>query len=266
MNKNEEFRPIRRLTVAPQAPVDRVSSSRRSLLAMGVQKSSEVGTDSDITVVEGSLSLMTFSPKAHHRARKVLTILCRSILQFLQPASFIPCSKWLALPSGRSDYPSLGNRVTGTLFGNRKGHVHFAVQEDPRAQPVLLLELSTPTNSLVKEMASGLVRIALECERSQNRGKLFLEPVWTMYCNGRKAGYAIKRSCSETDVQILSIVQAVSMGAGVLPMDEGGPDCELMYMRARFERVVGSKDSEAFYMMNPDGTGGPELSIFLLRI
>ncbi|CAI0552624.1 unnamed protein product [Linum tenue] len=39
-----------------------------------------------------------------------------------------------------------------------------------------------------------------------------------------------------------------------------------MYMRARFERVVGSKDSEAFYMMNPeDGSGGPELSLYLLR-
>jgi uncharacterized protein (TIGR01570 family) len=45
----------------------------------------------------------------------------------------------------------------------------------------------------------------------------------------------------------------------------GGSEGELMYMRARFERVVGSRDSEAFYMLNPDGNGGPELSIFLLR-
>jgi uncharacterized protein (TIGR01570 family) len=44
-------------------------------------------------------------------------------------------------------------------------------------------------------------------------------------------------------------------------------------MRARFERVVGSKDSEAFYMMNPDSSsssnginGGPELSVYLLRV
>jgi hypothetical protein len=29
---------------------------------------------------------------------------------------------------------------------------------------------------------------------------------------------------------------------------------------------VGSRDSEAFYMMNPDGSGGPELSIYLLRV
>ncbi|KAH7431551.1 hypothetical protein KP509_08G055000 [Ceratopteris richardii] len=114
---------------------------------------------------------------------------------------------------------------------------------------------------------SGLVRIALECERRQNRGKLFMEPVWTMYCNGRKVGYAIRRACSEIDIQVLTLVRVISMGAGVLPKtDEEGPDGELMYMRAKFERVVGSKDSEAFYMMNPDGTGGPELSIFLLRI
>lgn len=46
----------------------------------------------------------------------------------------------------------------------------------------------------------------------------------------------------------------------------GSSEGELLYMRARFERVVGSRDSEAFYMLNPDGNGGPELSIFLLRI
>ena len=54
---------------------------------------------------------------------------------------------------------------------------------------------------------------------------------------------------------------------GVLPgIEEGGGEGEVMFMRARFERVVGSKDSEAFYMINPDGVGGPELSIFLLRV
>lgn len=70
---------------------------------------------------------------------------------------------------------------------------------------------------------------------------------------------------------MLNTVQSVSVGAGVIPLLEDGGGCgseagELMYMRARFERVVGSRDSEAFYMLNPDGSGGPELSIFLLRI
>ncbi|KAH7441973.1 hypothetical protein KP509_03G064500 [Ceratopteris richardii] len=194
----------------------------------------------------------------------------RSLCHVL-PLPAMPCKR-LTLPSGPSAHPSLGSRVTGTLFGYRKGHVHFAVQEDAKSHPVLLLELATPTSTLVKEMASGLVRIALECERGINgggigRGKLFNEPVWTMYCNGRKTGYALRRTCSEADVHLLSLVQAVSMGAGVLPTgDELATDGELMYMRAKFERVVGSRDSEAFYMMNPDGTGGPELSIFLLRV
>lgn len=92
-----------------------------------------------------------------------------------------------------------------------------------------------------------------------------------MYCNGRKCGYALTRACTESDWHVLSTVKSVSVGAGVIPVvDDGGKgsrsDGELMYMRARFERVVGSRDSEAFYMMNPDGNGGPELSIFLLRI
>lgn len=140
---------------------------------------------------------------------------------------------------------------------------------------MLLIELATSTSALVKEMSSGLVRIALECEKKGGGGggngrSLFGEPVWSMYCNGRKCGYAMLRSCTEFDWFVLSTVKSVSVGAGVIPLVvEGGggsPEGELLYMRAKFERVVGSRDSEAFYMMNPDGNGGPELSIFLLRI
>lgn len=212
---------------------------------------------------------MVLSPNRSRRRngpRKLFAIL-RAIFQFF-PVSPFACTGFAMLP-GCSNYASSagGARVlTGTLFGQRKGHVHFAVQDNPNAPPFLLLELATPTNTLVKEMASGLVRIALECERTQNRGRLLLEKVWTMYCNGRKTGYAIRRACSEGDLQVFQLVKAVSMGAGVLPIREEGPDGELMYMRARFERVVGSRDSEAFYMLNPDGSGGPDLSIFLLRI
>ncbi|KAL3841271.1 hypothetical protein ACJIZ3_025862 [Penstemon smallii] len=125
-------------------------------------------------------------------------------------------------------------------------------------------------------MSSGLVRIALECEKVHPpRGgkaamRLFREPLWTMYCNGRKCGYAVSRECGESDWHVLSTVQSVSVGAGVIPLVEdgrkGASEGELLYMRARFERVVGNRDSEAFYMLNPDGNGGPELSIFLLRV
>ncbi|CAL1352414.1 unnamed protein product [Linum trigynum] len=183
--------------------------------------------------------------------------------------------------------PRLGRKVTGTLFGYRRGHVTFAVQDGPGSDPALLLELAMSTATLVKEMSSGLVRIALECDKSRSSaaeaGKLFDEAEWSMYCNGRKCGYAAaRRCCNALDARVLNTVRTVSVGAGVIPATcaledgkgGGGKDrtaasCgegELLYMRARFERVVGSRDSEAFYMMNPDGSGGPELSVFLLRL
>ncbi|KAM7276317.1 hypothetical protein ACFE04_018183 [Oxalis oulophora] len=170
----------------------------------------------------------------------------------------------------------LGSKVTGTLFGYRRGHVHFAFQNNPSLSPAFLIELATPTSVLVREMASGLVRIALECERSKEivkkdhrRRRLIDENQWRTYCNGKKCGYAVKRECGEEEWRILKALEAISMGAGVLParsdnsVSGGG---EVMYMRARFERVVGSRDSEAFYMMNPDGSGCPELSVYLLRV
>lgn len=151
----------------------------------------------------------------------------------------------------------------------------FAVQDEHRSEPVLIIELALSTSSLVKEMSSGLVRIALECEKGRaacgKPRKLFSEPKWSMYCNGKKCGYALLRDCNDSDWHVLNTVQSVSVGAGVIPVVDDGRkgsvyEGELLYMRARFERVVGTRDSEAFYMMNPDGNGGPELSIFLLRI
>ncbi|KAK8487020.1 hypothetical protein V6N13_096640 [Hibiscus sabdariffa] len=173
----------------------------------------------------------------------------------------------------RSVYRSgLGTKVVGTLFGYRRGHVHFAFQEESKLSPAFLVQLATPTSALVKEMASGLVRIALECEKKVGKKgvKLLDEPVWRTYCNGKKCGFATRRECGPEEWRVLKSVEPISMGAGVLPGDcngnGDGSEGELMYMRARFERVVGSKDSEAFYMMNPDGSGGPELSVYLIRV
>ncbi|XP_027329534.1 protein MIZU-KUSSEI 1 isoform X2 [Abrus precatorius] len=178
----------------------------------------------------------------------------------------------------RSNLPfGLGSRVVGTLFGYRRGHVHFAFQKDPTSQPAFLIELATPISGLVREMASGLVRIALECDKAKGAEKksvrLLQEPLWRTYCNGKKCGFATTRECGAKDWDILKAVEPISMGAGVLPLSnsdgveaQAGPDGEVMYMRARFERIVGSRDSEAFYMMNPDSNGAPELSIYLLRV
>jgi len=169
----------------------------------------------------------------------------------------------------------LGSRVVGTLFGYRRGHVHFAFQKDPTSQPAFLIELATPISGLVREMASGLVRIALECDKEKRAEKkcvkLLEEPVWRTYCNGKKCGFATRRECGPKDWDILKAVEPISMGAGVLPVNnnsgaEAGSEGEIMYMRAKFERIVGSRDSEAFYMMNPDSNGAPELSVYLLRV
>lgn len=166
----------------------------------------------------------------------------------------------------------LGTRVMGTLFGYRRGHVHFAIQKDPNSQPAFLIELATPITGLVREMASGLVRIALECDKEEKKqhSRLLEEPLWRTYCNGKKCGFANRRECGAKEWSILKAVEPISMGAGVLPAgnSEGCSESEgeLMYMRAKFERVVGSRDSEAFYMMNPDSNGAPELSIYLLRV
>ncbi|KAF5203523.1 Mizu-kussei [Thalictrum thalictroides] len=198
----------------------------------------------------------------------------RSIIGLVSFSSMVPTCRWLSNPGNMLTSPRLGRKVTGTLFGYRKGRASLAVQEDPRSEPLLLLELATSTSTLVKEMSTGLVRIALECEKGSGRGprtKLLQEPMWTMYCNGKKCGQAVSRTCVDSDWYLLSTVQTVSAGAGVIPMDksltsiamDGG---EFMYMRSRFERVVGNRNSEAYYMVNPDGIGGPELSIFFLRI
>ncbi|CAK7323151.1 unnamed protein product [Dovyalis caffra] len=174
-----------------------------------------------------------------------------------------------ALGKNRSNLPlGLGSRVVGTLFGYRRGHVHLAFQRDPNSSPAFLIELATPISGLVREMASGLVRIALECDREKGEEKkavrLLEEPMWRTYCNGKKCGFATRKECGPKEWKVLKAVEPISMGAGVLPGCSA--DGELMYMRAKFERIVGSRDSEAFYMMNPDSNGAPELSVYLLRV
>ncbi|CAM8900959.1 unnamed protein product [Rhodiola kirilowii] len=162
------------------------------------------------------------------------------------------------------------SRVTGTLFGYRKGHVTLSIQETPRCLPTLVIELAMQTAALQRDMGLGTVRIALECDKrvEKDRTKVLEEPLWTMFCNGKKSGYGVRREANEEDLKVMELLKAVSMGAGVLPgsTEADGPDGELAYMRAYFERVVGSRDSETFYMLSPEGNNGPELSIFFVRV
>ncbi|KAI3412544.1 uncharacterized protein J3R85_017245 [Psidium guajava] len=277
------YRSARRITPSSTFPRPRTPSSPPPPPSVSHHEGMAASSPSDNKLLLRKSSSSS-SAATHPRSirissllRSFLSLISSFQLQTLIPAPAAAC-RFLSLPRhlslSSSSSPSLGRKVTGTLFGHRRGHVSFAVQDGPQSDPVLLLELAISTSALVKEMSSGLVRIALECEKiaADRPPRLFQEPAWTMYCNGRKCGYAASRACTESDLHVLRTVRTVSVGAGVIPVladddrKPGGGDGELLYMRARFERVVGSRDSEAFYMLNPDGNGGPELSIFLLRI
>ncbi|XP_059644852.1 protein MIZU-KUSSEI 1-like [Cornus florida] len=215
-------------------------------------------------------SLIQPPNKKKNRPNKVFRVF-RSVFRsfpIITPACRLPSHAGGLFPE--SNHRSSGTRITGTLFGYRKGRVSLSIQENPKCFPTLVLELAMQTNALQKEMSMGMVRIALECEKraDKDKTKLVEEPLWTMFCNGKKSGYGVKREASEEDLHIMELLRAVSMGAGVLPgqSEVEGPDGELAYMRAYFERVVGSKDSETLYMLSPDGNNGPELSIFFVRI
>lgn len=195
----------------------------------------------------------------------------------LFPALASPC-KMVALLSGGGPRrrPLLADKATtGTLFGPRKGRVTLAIQDDPHSPPTFVAELPLPTAAFHKEMAAtDTVRIALESETRTAKRRVTEEFVWAVFCNGRKVGYSIRRrQLSDDESYVMRVLRGVSMGAGVLPPPEKegekkakAAEGELTYLRARFERVAGSKDSETLYMMSPDGAGaGPELSIFFLR-
>ncbi|XP_059431441.1 protein MIZU-KUSSEI 1 [Corylus avellana] len=214
------------------------------------------------------VSLVQPSQKKKHRT-KVLRLFRNVFRSF---PIITPVCKTGHLPLGIPDghRSTSGTRVTVTMFGYRKGRVSLSMQENPRCLPTLVVELAMQTNVLQKEMSSGMVRIALECEKRPEKDKtrLLEEVLWTMYCNGKKTGYGLKREATDEDLNVMELLRPVSMGAGVLPGSSGvdGPDGELAYIRAHFERVVGSRDSETLYMLSPEGNTGPELSIFFVRI
>ncbi|KAL6850481.1 hypothetical protein ACP4OV_021108 [Aristida adscensionis] len=171
-------------------------------------------------------------------------------------------------------------RATGTLYGHRRARITIAFHESPGAPPGLLLEIGVPTAKFIQDVsAAGMVRVILECDKQRHYHhhpaaaeaapprRLLDEPVWAAEVNGDSVGYAARREATEQDERVMQMLHATSMGAGVLPADMADPaDGELTYMRALFDRVVGSKDAETYYMHNPEGFAtGPELTIFFIR-
>ncbi|KAE8696006.1 Endoplasmic reticulum calcium ATPase isoform 1 [Hibiscus syriacus] len=166
-------------------------------------------------------------------------------------------------------YNTFSSVITGTIFGYRRGRLSFCIQANSKStNPILLLEFTVPTLVLAQEMQGGILRIAMDCTglaSCSSSDSVLSMPLWTMYCNGRKVGYAVKRRPSKADVDALRLMSSVVVGAGRMNGKQLDNDDELMYLRANFERVRGSSDTESFHLIDPDDNMGHELSIFFFR-
>lgn len=116
-----------------------------------------------------------------------------------------------------------------------------------------------------------MLRIALECEKnggkaaSSSSRTLLEEPMWALFCNGKRSGYGARREATEEDLGVMETLRAVSMGAGMMPAKAEGEE-EVAYVRAGFDHVIASKDTEILYMMSPEDCSGPDLTIFFIRL
>nr|GEX51855.1 hypothetical protein [Tanacetum cinerariifolium] len=150
-------------------------------------------------------------------------------------------------------FPTTTTNITGTIFGSRNGKVNFCIQTNPKSQtPILLLELTISTTFLAREMKNGHLRIALECsnEHEASRDKSILDmPLWTMYCNGKKVGFAFKRKPSFTDINVLKHMETVNVGAGIIKGKDIQREDDIMYLRGNFKRV-------SVYMMPKNAGNG----------
>lgn len=173
---------------------------------------------------------------------------------------------------------AINSSFTGTIFGFRRGKVNFCIQatNSKTLNPIIvLLELTVPTEVLAREMGGGVLRIALESNNNEgydshedsSSSSLLTTPLWNMYCNGRKVGFAIKRQPSKAELAALKVLTPVAEGAGVVNGEEINREKSdhMMYLRASFKRVFGSFDSESFHLVDPRGIIGQELSIFFFR-
>ncbi|KAH1073265.1 hypothetical protein J1N35_025593 [Gossypium stocksii] len=166
-------------------------------------------------------------------------------------------------------YTTFPSVITGTIFGYRWGKLNFCIQANSKStNPFLLLEFAVPTAVLAREMRGGILRIVLDCTVSGNissSDSVLSMPLWTMYCNGRKVGYAVKRRPSKSDIDAFRLMSSVVVGGGMIRGKEIDNDDELMYLRANFERARGSSYTESFRLIDPDGNIGQELSISFYR-
>ncbi|CAF2145394.1 hypothetical protein BRARA_B03951 [Brassica rapa] len=214
--------------------------------------------------------------------------LLRTIVQLLIPSCYCTLvdpndnqedKSYRQIKPRTSSATTNSSSFTGTIFGFRRGKVNFCIQatnDSKTLNPIIvLLELTVPTEVLAREMRGGVLRIALESNdedgydshQDYSSFSLLTTPLWNMYCNGRKVGFAIKREPSKTELDALKVLTPVTEGAGVVNGEEINREKSdhMMYLRASFKRVFGSFDSESFHVIDPSGVIGQELSIYFFR-
>ncbi|PPR84695.1 hypothetical protein GOBAR_AA36019 [Gossypium barbadense] len=183
----------------------------------------------------------------------------------------LPCLSPTTATSKATSTP-IKKRLSTSLRNDVVDHLHPVLTNTktktpkiPPQQPISNRPFR-PSHAL-PEMSSGTVRIALECDHSElSSCPLHSVPIWTMYCNGRKIGFATKRKATRHNRLMLKTMQSIIVGAGMIPTGVGSSGSEeIMYMRANYEHVIGNSDYESFHLVNPDECAGQELSVYLMR-
>ncbi|EYU30961.1 hypothetical protein MIMGU_mgv1a018910mg [Erythranthe guttata] len=145
---------------------------------------------------------------------------------------------------------------------------------------------TTTTATITGTLFGGSIRFAFECKANNNinnnnnnnnnndidyyyssssssSSPLLAMPLWTMYFNGKKIGFAVKKKPSTADNEVLKKIEKIGVGAGITRVED-----DVMYLRGKFERFHGSANSESFHLIdNDDGNDniGQELSFYFLR-
>ncbi|CAA6657723.1 unnamed protein product [Spirodela intermedia] len=193
-----------------------------------------------------------------------LTGLLRPVVEHL----LLPC--WaLRLPALSFLSPSpLGSQSHGAA--PPPSRAPLCLQLDPSAPPHLFVELPLIATEFAAGIRDGGWRISLECLSLDDvtAAKPLLEAteVWKVSLNGMKAGLATRPQMTEREARLLEVTRTVSTGAGILPPIQRRRRLRgCKYLRGSFDRVVGSPDSESYYLVDPDGDLSHVLSFFFYR-
>ncbi|KAK4264954.1 hypothetical protein QN277_026066 [Acacia crassicarpa] len=221
--------------------------------------------------------------------------LLHSLMQLLIPTCNSPCLLEQRQHYDHNCNPSWSSPssiISGTIFGYRHGRANLCIQEKPSSStPLVLLHLPLPTTVLAKQMKGGTLRMVLQSVSNSNNNNIIttptsccscccstvLSPLWILYCNGKKQGYAVKRRPSNVDMEVLRSMRKVAAGAGIMrgkkkmmmkkkkkKLNGEDDDHEVLYLRANFRRVRSeSTKCESFHLIDPEGSIiGEELSVF----